>query len=159
MDTNSEKNFEEILLRIMREQKSEDIIPGNYVKDKLDKELKRKRGGNSVFLRQISLYQSVAAAMIFFILGFGTHFLLSGSSPKYKYTDIEVVKKSNKPFADIAKQIDTLAEVRFIKDTIAQNPVINKAGNVQKTLLDKSYETGISLRDDTILKKMLSAIY
>ena len=160
---NTTDKTEEILLQTMQKHKKEEITPGNDLKDKLDNALIAKRYKKSVFLLQISWYQSVAAAVLFFLLGFGSSFLRPAAPPQIVHTVTEVVKYVDKPVVtEIVKYVDKPAtEIRYIyiKEPIAQQPAIHDTDIVQNAKRYNSDEnSGISLHDDTVLQKMLITI-
>ena len=164
MNTNSNKKTEEILFQTIRRRKKEEISPSNTLKNKLDKALATKRCEKSFFALRIPSYQSVAAAAIFFVLGLGTNFLrLATVSPKIVHvpTEVEVIKYVDRPVVtEVVKYMDKpVVEIRYIKEPIAQQPTIHDIW-AQNVALDNSDESlGISLREDTILQKMLVTIY
>jgi len=153
MNTNSDKT-EEILFQTMREGKKGEITPKNALKTQLDKALASKRRENSFFTRQIFSYQSVAAAAaIFFLLGFGSSFLRPAAPPQIMHTTSEVVKYVDRPVVtEVVKYVDRpVVEIRYVKQ-----PAIYDTGITQNVVFDNSNESsGISLREDTILQKML----
>ena len=161
MNTNSDKKTEEILFQTMRERKKEEIIPNNALKNKLDKALAIKRREKSFFTWQIPLYQSVAAAAIFFVLGLGSVFLRPAAPSQIVHTTTEVVKYVDRPVVtEIVKYVDRpVVEIRYVKEPVVQQPAIQDiwAQNVALDISDESL--GISLREDTILQKMLVTIY
>jgi hypothetical protein len=161
MNTNLDKT-EEILLQTVREhKKEEEIIPSNALKNKLDKALEAKRRRNSVFARQIPFYQSVAAAVLFFLLGLGSTLLRPEAPPKIVHTTTEVVKYVEKPVVtEVVKYVDRpVTEIRYIKEPLAQQPANHDTFIIQNAALYNSNENvGISLHDDTVLQKMLITI-
>jgi len=154
MNTNSDKT-EEILFQTMRECKKDEITPNNALKNKLDKALASKRRENSFFTRQVFSYQSVAAAAaIFFFLGFGSNFLRPAAPPQIVHTTTEVVKYVDRPVVtEVVKYVDRpIVEIRYVK----QQPTIYDTHTTQNVVFDNSDDSlGISLREDTILQKML----
>ena len=142
MNTNLDK-IEEILSQTIREHKTEDIIPDRAIKNKLDKAFANKRRKNSVFSIRIPLYQSVAAAVIFFILGFSSNLLRPASPP-------EVVKYVDRPVAEIRYVKAPVVQKNVIRDTIIAQDMSQK--NINKNL-------SISLKDDTVLQKMLLMLH
>ena len=155
MNTNPDKT-EDILFQTMRKQKKEEITPDNALKNRLDNALATKRREKSFFALRVPLYQSVAAAVIFFVLGFGTNFLHIATPPKSVHTTTEVVKYVEKPVVtEIVKYVDRpVVEIRYVKEPaddtcIAQNVLF----------YDSDESLGISLREDTILQKMLVTVY
>ena len=155
MNTNSDKT-EEILFQTMRERKKAEITPNKALKNQLDKALASKRRENSFFARQIFSYQSVAAAAaIFFFLGFGSSFLRPAAPPQIVHTNTttEVVKYVDRPvITEVVKYVDRpIVEVRYV-----QQPTIYDTCTTQNVVFDNNDENlGISLREDTILQKML----
>jgi len=144
---------EEILLQTMRKHKKEEITPDDSLKEKLDDALVAKRRKKTVFLLQISWYQSVAAAVIFFLLGLGSSFLRPAASPQIVHSTTEVIKYVDRPvITEIVKYVDRpVTEIRYIKESVAQQPAIHNTGMAQNS----NENLGISLHDDTILQKML----
>ena len=152
---NTTDKTEEILLQTMREHKKDEITPNNALKSKLDKALANKRCENSFFARQVFSYQSVAAAAaIFFFLGFGSSFLRPAALPQIVHTTTEVVKYVDRPVVtEVVKYVDRpVVEIRYVQ----QQPAIYDTCMTKNAVFDNSDENlGISLREDTILQKML----
>ena len=162
MKTNSDKKTEEILYQTMRERRKEEITPGNALKDKLDHAFVAKRRKNSIIVRRIPLYQSVAAAAIFFVLGFGASFLNFYASPNIVHTTTEVVKYVDKPvITEVVKYVDRpVTEIRYLKESVRQQSATYDTCMAQNVALyNRDESLGISLHEDTILQKMLAMIY
>ena len=160
MNTNSDKT-EEILFQTMRGHKKEEITPNDALKDKLDKALAAKRRKKSFFALRIPLYQSVAAAAILFVLGLGSSFLRPAAPSKIVHTTTEVVKYVDKPVVtEVVKYVDRpVVEIRYVKVPVVQQPAARDSCIAQNVMLDNSNENlGISLREDTVLQKMLVTI-
>ncbi len=157
MTANSDKKTEEILFQTMRKHKKETITPNDALKNKLDKALANKRREKSFFTWRIPVYQSAAAAAIFFMLGIGTNFLrLDTVPPQIVHVPTEVIKYVEKPVVtEVVKYVDRpMVEIRYIKEPEPQQQAI--AQNVT----DNNEENwGVSLHEDTILQKMLVTIY
>ena len=166
MDTNANNTeeignqTEEILFQTMRKHKKEEITPSDSLKNKLDKALKNKRRKKSAVVLQIPFYQSVAAAIVFFVLGFGAGFLRPAAPPQIVHTTTEVVKYVDRPATEIVKYVDRpVIEIRYVKKTVTQQPTIHDTFIAQDAERYNSNENlGISLRDDTVLQKMLATI-
>jgi len=140
----------------MRKRKKAEIIPNNALKNQLDKTLASKRRENSFLTRQIFSYQSIAAAAaIFFLLGFGSSFLRPAAPPQIVHTNTttEVVKYVDRPVVtEVVKYVEKpIIEVRYVKQPAIYDTCMTKSAVFDNH--DKSL--GISLREDTILQKML----
>jgi len=162
MNTNSDKT-EEILFQTISGRKKEEIVPDDALKDKLDKALAAKRRKKSFFALRIPLYQSVAAAAIFFVLGLGSNFLRLAAPPEIMYTTTEVVKYVEKPVVtEVVKYVDRpVTEIRYvkIKEPVVQQPATRDSCIAQNVTSYNSNENlGISLHEDTVLQKMLVTI-
>lgn len=159
---NSDQKIEEILLQTKRKHHREEITPGNALKDKLDKALATKRREKSFFAFRIPLYQSVAAAAIFFVLGFGANLLRTDAPTEMVHSNKEVVRYVDKPVVtEIVKYIDrSVVKIRYIKEPVLQQTATYDAGSTQNLALNNSDDNlGVSLFEDTILQKMLVMIY
>ncbi len=151
---------EEVLFQTIHKHKRETITPSDALKSKLDKALAEKRREKSFFTLRIPAYQSVAAAAIFFILGIGTNFLrFSAVSPQVVHVpiEVEVIKYVEKPVVtEVVKYVDRpVVEIRYVKEPDPQQQMI-----AQHAVFENSFENqGISLHEDTVLKKMLVTVY
>ena len=80
----------------MNEKQNMEMSPRPEIKTRLDKALAAKVGRPGLFQLKIPVYQSVAAALIFFLVGFGINFTRPVETKIVRNT-VHVIKYISKP--------------------------------------------------------------
>gem|GEM_PF-1413275 len=158
-----------------------DILPRPVIKDRLNKALAVKVNRSGIFQLKMPMYQSVAAALIFFLIGFGIN-LSRSVETKIVHDVVQVIKYINKPDTTDnpaivvpihgkkrIKQIETIPESELAHNAQSENSTqVSESNtelihqqeiamiNINRTLNEKN---GSSLVGDTILQKMLVTLY
>jgi len=178
MVTEEEYNNMNELHQNMKEQVLDDITPSPMLKDKLDKAWKTKKHQSGLFHLSMPLYQSAVAAMIFFFAGLGINRIYEKPVPIASNT-VEVVKYVDRPVKQIqyvtiqgkkeqnqASQLQaqtvTMENEKIKNTTIPEtNSDINSQQTIALANIDRltNDTNGISMEEDTILRKMMVTMY
>jgi hypothetical protein len=156
------------------------IEPQQETKNRLNKVFAAKVTHPSIFQLKMPVYQSVAAALILFLVGFGINFTRPVET-KIVPNTVQVIKYINKPEAtkNLAveskhtkkrvKRVITIPKKEQFLTTQSDNAVsITESNpefvrqqeiamtNIKRVLNEKN---GISMGGDTVLQKMLVTVY
>lgn len=151
------------LHQIMQERKSEDIEPSGAVKNRLDKALRIKRKKDGF---HIPMYQSMAAAILFLLAGFGIGQLFERPQTVVQRL-VQVVKYVDRPIKEIqyikvpASPAPILtSKAEFVaKDSVPVSTTYSSGENDLAVADINRVLSGISMGDDTVLQKMMVTIY
>ena len=158
-----------------------DQEPEQETKNKLDKALSVNMRGSGLFKLKIPLYQSVAAALIFFFVGFGINFSRP-VQPKVIHDYVQVIKYINKPENSqklaiedpkkkkkIIKKLKTVTEPEQmlenqLENTVSSNesnPEFARSQDIAMTNINQvlNEKNGSSMGSDTLLQKMMVTVY
>jgi len=161
----------------VKDNRNIEVDPSPNIKKRLDKAFFVYRKPSGLFLHRTPLYQSVAAAMLFFFVGFGINYFRE-SPVQVTHNTTEVIKYIDRP----VKQIE------YIKVYEKQAPLVQEVKVKESETIYKSEETnpdfsteisdymstseiaminfdqvlnetnGISIGSDTLIQKMLKDI-
>lgn len=156
----------------MHEQRPDEIDPPSTLKNKLDKAWEAKRHRNGIFQLHMPVYQSAAAALIFFLAGLGLN-LIREKPAKVIYNTAEVIKYVDRPVKQI-RYVTLPAEKEQHQSSQPQtkpigknivtpetNPESIRQQAIASAEIEKSPNSsnGVSIENDTVLKKMMVTIY
>ena len=159
---------------------SVDIEPNPEIKDRLDKVLAAKVRYSGVFRLKMPVYQSVAAALILFVVGFGIN--LSHPVDKQIIHDtVQVIKYINKPETTKKIAVESNLTKKRVKRVIAipeeehivtdqldntvsipeSNPELMRQQEIAMTNINRvlNEKNGTSMGGDTLLQKMMVTLY
>ena len=156
------------------------IEPQPETKDTLNKVLAAKVRHSGMFQLKMPVYQSVAAALIFFIVGFGIN-LSRTVETKIIHDTVQVIKYISKPesikkIVDESKltkkrikRVSTIPEQEQILTTQSDNavsipesnPELIRQQEIAMTNINRvlNEKNGSSMGGDTLLQKMMVTIY
>jgi len=165
------------LYTVLKVQKqSIDIEPHEYIKNKLDKAFAAKASHKGVFRLNIPLYQTAAAAIIFFFVGSGVN-VFQPEQTKVIHTTSQVIKYVDRPvkliqYVKIPVQIKEKQKEKGNKVIQATDNIVNSGipefnseylrqqeiamTNINHVLNEQN---GSSMGGDTVLQKMLVTVY
>ena len=159
---------------------SVDIEPNPEIKNRLDNALSAKVRHTGVFGLRMPVYQSVAAALIFFLVGFGIN--LSRPVDKQIIHDtVQVIKYISKPETTKKIAIESNLTKKRVKRIIAipeqehvvtsqldntvsipeSNPELMRQQEIAMTNINRvlNEKNGTSMGGDTLLQKMMVTVY
>jgi len=158
-----------------------EINPGPETKDSLNKSFAVKVRRPGMFQLKIPVYQSAAAALIFFLVGFGIN-LSRPVETKVIHDTVEVIKYMSKPEnaknstieapkqeKKKHKELQVITEQKAVLITRTEDGVSNSGSNpeiirqqdIAMTNMNKvlNEDNGSSMGGDTLLQKMLVTVY
>jgi len=159
-----------------------DIEPQQNTKLRLNKALNARFHRLSLFQLKMPVYQSVAAAVLFFLVGFGVNFK-QPSDPKVIHDTVQVIKyvtqtgqpkimasetahkqtkKKVKRMISLPEQEPELtAQVENAVTTSESNPELIRQQEIAMTNINHvlNERTGSSMGGDSVIKRMLVTVY
>jgi len=158
----------------IHEQIPDEIIPSSMLKNKLDKAWEAKNHRSGLFQVRISLFQSAAAAVIFFLVGLSFSSLYERPT-KIIHTTAEVVKYVDRPVKQIqyvtlqtkndqkqALQPQPAAQTVPIEELNVKNATITETNHQQTsagTDIAQNDTNDMNMENDTVLRKMMVTMY
>ena len=158
----------------------QEIEPKQKTKTELDKVLAAKRQMRTVFQLKIPVYQSVAAALVFFFIGFGINRsrpvqtrIVHNTTQVIKYVDrpvkqieyVTIYAKDKKKNVVLTKSLKTAPTVEILGGndvTIPEsNPEVLHQQEIALTNINRvlNEKNGSSMGGDTVLQKMMVTVY
>jgi len=156
---------------------SNNLNPQNETKTRLNKVLAAKTQKRNLFQIKIPFYQSVAAAVIFFLIGFGLNEsrpvknnVVDEASQVIKYVDrpvkqIEYIyvkeKKRNVKLPQSHPVVSKEEELLVDNKEFKSNPEIVRQQKIARNNIHQvlNEQNGSNLKNDSLLQKMLATIY
>jgi len=156
-----------------------DIEPKEDTKLKLNNTFNSKFGKPGVLNIKMPVYQSVAAALIFFLVGFGINLLRRPVETKIIHDTVQVIKylpspqshnyiakvtsKSTKSNSRRKKSSNSVNNLQVVeKITLSDtNPEVVRLQEIATTNINRvlNEQNGSSMGGDTVLQKMLVTVY
>jgi len=150
------------LHQYIKEHREDEIEPSSSVKMRLDKALRSKKKARF----HIPMYQSMAAAILFLLAGFGLGQLFERPQTVVQRL-VQVVKYVDRPIKEIqyikvpASPAPILtSKAEFVaKDSVPVTTTYSSGENDLAIADINRVQSGISMGDDTVLQKMMVTIY
>lgn len=180
MVTEAEYNVMYEVYQTMQRGCPDEIVPSSILKDKLDEALHAKKCRKGIFQLRMPVYQSAAAAVIFFLAGFGFN-LIRDKPEKLACRTTEVVKYVDRPVKQIqyvtlparkeqnqVSQPQSEAKTAHAEEIHGKNEVLPESNSdimrqhaiALADVNPASNDTnGVSMENDTVLKKMVVTMY
>lgn len=169
-------SMNEMYLSLRSATQMDEIEPSENTKNRLDKALMAKHS-KGVFQLRMPVYQTVAATIIFFFIGYAVH-VFQPIQTKIVHTTSQVIKYVDRPVKEI-QYVNIAVQKEEIKtenregipekiqpiDINSELPELNSEyirqqeiamTNIERVLNESN---GISMGSDTVLQKMLVTIY
>lgn len=175
--TETEYNIMLEVYQTMHKNRTEDITPSESVKDKLNTAWQARPRRTRPFQLRMPVYQSAAAAVLFFLAGLGVSHLFERTPEVIHDTlEVEVVKYVDRPIKEI-QYIEVPAKEAPLQASQSQSiplpepveeywtaPESNSEVLLQQEIalaninLALNETNGMSLGDDTVQQKMIASI-
>jgi hypothetical protein len=158
-----------------------EIEPRPATKNTLNKAFAAKFHRPGIFQLKMPVYQSVAAAIVFFLVGFGSHFS-NPTEPKVIHDTVQVIKYINRPestkkLAEVTvkhskkriKQLISVPEAEPVFTTQSEglipvpesNPELVRQQEIAMVNTNRALNerNGSSMGGDTVLQRMMVTVY
>lgn len=163
----------------LKPQASVEISPSPELKNKLDRRWASRRSGKRIMQLRIPVYQSVAAAILLFFVGF--HFNYRKAEPEVVTQKVAVLKYVDRPVKEIRyvplrqESTEPVDNTRVDHDVIpTQQMADTNAGksesfdahsNTMQDMANNNLQqnvpetVGVSMGSDTVLRNMMVTVY